>query len=756
MTLLPSPSVNHVALIGNFPPRKCGIATFTADLRAALHSVSPEMRLSSIVMNDPGQKYAYSGYVDYEIEQNNRDDYRAAVDHINSLDPDAISIQHEFGIYGGAAGEYLLQITEYLRAPITTTLHTVLTTPNADQRRVLDKLAEHSSRLVVMTEMGRDILNNTWHIPDSKIAVIPHGIPDLPFLDPALQKQSFGLSGRKVILTFGLLSPNKGIENMIEALPEIVLANPNVTYIVLGATHPHLIAHEGEAYRQQVKEKAKELGVAEHVHFVNKFVDAATLQAWLTAADVYVTPYTYEQQITSGTLSYAVGMGKAVVSTPYWHARELLANGTGELVPFNDSNALSKTVNMLLADDTHCDRLRNAAYKAGRQMIWPVVGKTYIDLFTQTWAEPTAGKVQHLRTAGKAVTKPNLKAVSKITDSCGILQHSRSSVPDRRHGYCLDDNARALMLAVDAKSADIQIKQAKKIIDTCASFVDFAWDEDSNVFRNFMDYQRNWLEHVGSEDSHGRAVWSLGRVIAGTDDHNLKLWATGLIERVIPASTKLSSPRAIAFTILGLISYTNVFPGHRQSRQLIEGFAQRLQDILNDTKNEKWYWFEPVLAYDNARLSEALIRAGKYLHNNAMLADGLATLEWLAAIQTNGQNNFRPVGTESFGKPFVHPRPYDQQPLEAWAMIDACNAAITVSADSQWRGYAQKAFNWYFGYNDLGLRIAMADGSCYDGLHMDRVNLNQGAESVLSLQFAIMSMRQLVIKTERDSRSATL
>ena len=739
-----APPVSHVALIGNFPPRKCGIATFTADLREALVATDPDLRISTVAVTDEGQNHAYPAVVGYEISQHEAGDYAAAADHINALNPDAVSIQHEFGIFGGEAGEYLLKLTERLRAPVVMTLHTVLVDPTPDQRRVMERLAEHSSRLVVMTEMGRIILTRDWNFPAEKIAVIPHGIPDVPFLDPAFQKHNFGLDGRKVILTFGLLSPNKGIENMIDALPALTKAHPDLVYVVLGATHPHLVARDGEAYRDHLQARADALGVTDHVMFVNEYVDAPILQAWLSAADIYVTPYLNEAQITSGTLSYAVGLGKAVVSTPYWHASELLSDDRGALVPFGDPEALAAAIGDLLTDSGRRDRLRSLAYDAGRQMIWPVVGRAYLDLLAEARAGARVpAPISTLRAGRRVPLASSLTAVDRMMDGCGMLQHSRSTIPDRRHGYCLDDNARALMLTVELKAEGIETERSARIADTCAAFVDAAWDEDRAAFRNFMGYQRHWLEDTGSEDSHGRALWALGRVVESTNDHGMKLWATGFSDRVIPASVHLTSPRATAFAALGLVGWLTVYPGHRPARQMLDTFAARLHDQLREQRRPDWLWFEPVLAYDNARLPEALIRAGQHLGNRDMIADGLAALEWLADLQTSEAGHFRPVGTESFGKLYGRPLPFDQQPVDAWAMIEASTTAFHATGDFQWQRHAEAAFDWFLGRNDLGLRLATPNGGCYDGLQVDRVNLNQGAESILAFQFSVRAMRQL-------------
>lgn len=732
--------VGHVALIGNFIPRQCGIATFTADLHEAMSRQCPGLRISTVAMTDPGRSYDYPCQVGYEIAQEKLEEYLAAAEHINALNPDAVCIQHEFGIFGGEAGEYLLQLTDRLIAPVVVTLHTVLTDPNPDQRRVLEQLEARASKLVVMTEMGRKILIRDWNFPVEKIVVIPHGIPDLPFRSADLKKHLFDLEGHKVAVTFGLLSPGKGIENMIAALPGLVKDHPDFIYVVLGATHPNLVAYEGEAYRERLMEQARSLGVENHLRFVNQFMDTPTLQAWLSVADIYVSPYLNEAQITSGTLSYAVGMGKAVVSTPYWHAAELLANGTGALVPFSDPDALYKTISELLSDEQRLEEIRARAYKAGRLMIWSVVGRSYLDLLGEVH---TNNRAPLEISEQRPDATPSLAAIDRMVDGCGMLQHSRSSIPDRRHGYCLDDNARALMLAVDLNCEGIDVARAQRIITTCASFVDYAWNEAKGQFRNFMDYQRNWLEDSGSEDSQGRALWALGRVVRSSGDARLKFWATSLGEQVIPAIARLGSPRARAFIALGLVDWLSAHPGHIPARDLLEKSASWLQALLRKTQRQDWLWFEPVLAYDNARLPEALIRAGVTLENQEMQEDGLASLQWLMKMQTGEGGVFRPVGTHSFGREYEEPLPFDQQPVEGWATIEACQAAFKASESGKWKAYAEAAFDWYLGLNDTGLRLATADGGCFDGLHEDRVNLNQGAESLLAFQYAGHAIRKM-------------
>ncbi|MAW98328.1 MAG: glycosyl transferase family 1 [Sphingomonas sp.] len=748
-----TPPVRHIALIGNFPPRRCGIATFTADLRSALVQIAPDTSLTTVAMNDPGMRHLYPSEVGYEIAQDDPAAYLAAADHLNALNPDVVCVQHEFGIFGGDAGGYLLPMLEKLRTPIVTTLHTILTRPDRAQQRVMQALVERSSRLVAMTEMGRTILERDMGVADSKISVIPHGIPDVPFLDPAFHKHRFGLDGHRVILTFGLLSPNKGVEVMIDGLSRLVKDHPDLVYVVLGATHPHLVAREGERYRERLEARVQSLGLSNHVRFVNEYVDAPTLQAWLSACDIYVTPYLSEAQITSGTLAYAVGLGKAVISTPYWHAKELLADRRGQLVPFASPEALAEAVGAVLSDRSLCDELRRNAYQAGREMIWPVVAERYTTLFQRARVEASSKQDLVQLNPSKAMSpKSTLNAVARMSDGCGMLQHSRSTVPDRRHGYCLDDNARALMLAAMFEAEGIDSKRAILLASTYASFVDLAWDEHSKRFRNFMGFDRQWLEREGSQDSFGRALWAIGRTAELTRNHGLKLWATALADKVIPATGYLTSPRARAFAILGLAAHLRVYPGLRPARLQLETFAGELLSLLRAERRSGWTWFEPVLAYDNARLPEALLLASDVLDDGDMRREALEALDWLRRLQTASEGHFRPVGTQSFGAEYQAPRAFDQQPLEAWATIDACALAFEQDGDQRWRAHAEAAFAWYLGTNDLGARIASPDGGCYDGLQVDRVNLNQGAESILAYQFAALAIARIRSAAEGSER----
>jgi glycosyltransferase involved in cell wall biosynthesis len=732
-------SLHAITLIGNFPPRRCGIAVFTADLFQALKAAQPSLACEVIAMDDGAAEYAYGSDVGFEIAEGNAQNYVEAADASNRSGAQVVCLQHEFGIFGGAAGAHLLTLVTGLQAPLVTTLHTVLESPNDNQRDVMEKLIAESSRLVVMSRKGRDILMRVYGAPRGKIAVIPHGAPDRPLRPTAAMKRRFGWENRDVLLTFGLLSPNKGIESVIRALPRIAAARPNALYVVVGATHPHMIAREGEAYRERLTALAEELGVTENLLFVNAFVDTELLLDYLTAADVYVTPYLNRAQITSGTLAYAVALGKPVVSTPYWHAEELLQDGVGELTPFNDSDAIGEAVTRLLSDDALRGAQSERAYERGRETIWGQVGERYIEVFEEARAEWRAAQAAKAR-RGTPLPAMSLKAVERITDATGMLQHSRFSVPDRDHGYCVDDNARALILTQRMIAAGLQGPPVDRLAYIYASFVEHAWNPDRNRFRNFMGYDRTWLEDEGSQDSFGRTLWALGETAMLAKDPELRGWARHLGDRSLAHAEAMHPLRATAFSLLGECALAAT--GDPAAREAAAHASKRLLAALKDNQLPDWVWFESTLGYDNARLPEALLRAAALFNDRELRDAGIDALEWLTSLHTAPSGRFRAIGSESFNKPYELPALFDQQPLEAAAAVDACWAAFDVTGDQRWRQEAYRAFAWFLGDNDLGIPVADVErGGCFDGLHAHGPNRNQGAESVLSYQLALCAMR---------------
>jgi len=742
------PDVRKVALIGNNPPRLCGIATFTHDVRNGLLDAFPELAIDVYAMNDRRTRYAYPGEVVCSIDQEDLASYARAAHRINASGADVVCVQHEYGIFGGAAGAHLLKLLDRVTAPVVVTLHTVLEQPNPEQRAVIEALARRASTLIVMAEKGRRILQEVHGIAEDRIALVPHGAPDRAMGDGEAMKRRFRCDGRRVLLTFGLLSPNKGIETMIRAMPTIAARHPDALYVVLGATHPHLVAHEGEAYRERLMALADELGVSKHVRFIDGFVEQSRLLDFIAAADIYVTPYLNEQQITSGTLSYAVAMGKAVVSTPYWHAAELLAGGVGMLVPFGDSSAFAARIIELLDRPEALDEMSRRAWSVGRSMTWPAIARAYVAIFEEAVRSQPARLFPGVDRNTDPVP-PRLGAVERLSDGVGIIQHSIFSVPDRAHGYCVDDNCRALMLMHRIDGPDSV--RADELAAIYAAFVQHAWNGERGRFRNFMAFDRSWLEEEGSEDSFGRTLWSLGDTAARARSHELRRWASHLFDQVAPHVRSLRSPRTWAFAMIAADAMLDAHPGHELSLALLRDLGARLQARLGEARLPGWEWFEAVLAYDNARLCEALLRAGRRLDDPAMRAEGLATLAWLDAQQSNDDGQFRAIGTDSFGREYMPPLPFDQQPVEAWATIDAARIAHELTGELRWEEMARKAYAWYLGANDVGLPLgSVVDGGCFDGLMSDRVNLNQGAESVLAFQFACCAMREMAEKAEAE------
>ncbi|MBO9714355.1 glycosyltransferase [Sphingomonas sp.] len=729
------PAFRHLALIGNYLPRKCGIATYTTDTFLALKARFPELQVDVYAMDDHPGRYDYPAEVTRAIPQNERSAYLEAARAIEASGAQAVWVQHEYGIFGGSAGDYLIALLDRLTIPVIATLHTVLENPSAEERRVMDALLARASKVIVMAERGRDILRRVHNADDRRIAMIPHGVPDRVFVDPGTLKPGFGWQGREVILTFGLLAPNKGIETIIEAMPEVVAARPEALYVVLGATHPNLVAHEGEAYRDRLKALAEARGVAHHVAFIDGFVENGELLDYLQAADIYATPYTNPAQITSGTLSYAVGVGKAVISTPYVHATEILDDGHGVLVGFNDSKGFAREIIGLLADPAARRALSERAYARGRTMIWPRLAEAARGVIEAALAARPRRIAKGKAAADPVALAPDLSAVERMSDATGMLQHSIYSVPDRRHGYCIDDNARALILMSKLDTIDEATRE--KWTSVYASFVQHAWNPDLRRFRNFMAFDRSWCEDSGSEDSNGRALWSLGVTARDARAQKHRDWASNLFDITAPIAFELGSPRAQAFAMLGAAATAEAHPGHALSRQILTQFGEQLIALLDTARRPEWQWFEIVLAYDNARLPEALLRAGAVLGRSEFTSVGLETLEWIVSRQTSPEGCFRAVGTESFGRPYADPLPFDQQPLEAQATVDACIAALAATDEPFWAREAMRAYNWYLGVNDLDLPLASPqDGGCFDGLMPHGLNRNQGAESILALQLA--------------------
>ena len=742
---------SRIAVVGNYLPRQCGIATFTTDLCNAISAEYGSARLFAVPVNDTESGYAYPERVRLALQQDDLSSYEQAAEFLNFTNFDLVCLQHEYGIFGGPAGSHILNLLRRLKMPVITTLHTVLREPNPDQRRVMEEIAGISDRLIVMSQLSSQFLQEIFKVPGNKIDMVPHGVPDLPFLDPNFYKDRFGVEGKAVLLTFGLLSPNKGIESVIRALPQILSKHNNVVYIVAGATHPHILRREGDRYRVYLQDLAKEMSVESQVLFHNRFVSPEEMVEFIGAADIYITPYRHEAQVVSGTLAYALGAGKAIISTPYWHAIELLDDRRGALVPFQDSDAIARKAVELLDTPAIRHGMRKRAYVYAREMVWKRVAEGYMSSFAQARSDRIR-QPRAMFANGSAercfdrLPTLNLDHLHRLTDDTGMLQHATFAVPNYNEGYTTDDNARALALAIlieqmgGAESAGIE-----KLASQYLAFLAHAFNPKNGRFRNFLTYERKWTEAAGSEDSHSRALWALGTVLGRSENEALRGAAGRLFETAIPAVVSFSSPRAWAFALLGVQEYLDAFSGDREAQRLRSQLATQLLQIYASNQSPEWNWFEDVVAYSNARLPQAVLIAGRRSSDSVMVSAGLGALNWLCEIQRSPENeHFVPVGSQGFYRKGREKARFDQQPVEAGGAVSACLEAYRATGEAHWLSEAWSAFNWFLGKNDL--QIALYDpatGGCRDGLHPERVNQNQGAESTLAFLMALVEMRSL-------------
>lgn len=746
------PTFKRIAFIGNYLPRQCGIATFTSDLCEEVAIQNPEIECFSLAMNDQLGGYDYPQRVRFELDQEDLKSYQSAADFVNMKAVDLVCLQHEFGIFGGNLGSHILTFLRRLKAPIVTTLHTILTNPDSEQRRVMNDLVKLSDRLVVMSQRSSTFLQDIYGVPANKIDLIPHGIPDVPFVDSKQFKPKFDLDGKQVLLTFGLLSPNKGIEYVIQALPDIVEQHPEVVYLVLGTTHPQIKRNHGEAYRDSLQGLAKKLGVEQNIIFYDRFVNLDELVEFIGATDIYITPYLNQSQIVSGTLAYTVGAGKAVLSTPYWYAEELLADGRGQIIPFRDSKAIAQNVNHLLENDGELQAIREGAYQYGRKMVWSEIAPEYLGSFEHA----LGGRIHnpHISILSLPDGKPsieeiksnlppvNLNHLLRMTDDTGIFQHAVFNLPNYLEGYTTDDNARALVLVLHLSQIDSNsYVDYEALTGRYLAFIWYALNQKVGRFRNFLGFDRIWMEEVGSEDSHGRALWSLGAVIKQTRSEGLQGVAARLFAQALPAAEELTSPRAWAFALLGIHEYLCRFPGDRSVKSIGKNLSERLMDLYHQTRGDGWDWFEDHVTYNNATLPHALLLTSRWLDRADMAQAGLESLEWLVDIQTDPEGIFTPVGSQGFFPRGGEKAAFDQQPIEASAMVSACLEAHRITQEISWHREAHRAFEWFMGRNCLGMSLYDADtGGCFDGLHPGRVNQNQGAESTLAFLMALTEM----------------
>jgi len=728
--------LEKVAIIANHAPRQCGIASFTSDLADGVEANGHELGVFA-VSDKPGL-YDYPDRVAFEINEDDPFSYLKAARKVNSDGYDVVCVQHEYGIFGGDAGSYLLVLLRELSVPIVTTLHTVLDKPSSEQFRVMEEIVQRSKEVIVMSSRGKQILEKVHPSSLRKIKIIPHGVPDGSKVNRKEARKNLGLSHRKVVLTFGLLSRDKGIEQMIMAMDSVRNSFPDALYVVVGATHPQVISQDGESYRQFLFDNVENLDLAGHVMFVNEFVSQENLVQWIVSSDVYVCPYLKTEQVTSGTLSYAYGLGKPVVSTPNWHAQELLQTGGGVLVPPSDPMALSEAVISVLESKREPGISPTQDSKLS-EMQWVEVARKYSMTFKQVVPTIPSLQIEFLKPAVVIPLKVNLSHLYSMSDDVGVMQHGMYNMPRRSDGYCTDDNARALILVLNL-SEDSPSCNLSALEKTYLSFIAHAFESEHQTFHNFMGFDRRWLDEVGSNDCQGRAVWALGHVAAKTRNSVYKEFASTWLNENADLCVRLDSLRSIAYCILGLdVSLRSV-----QSSTVpfaLEEIASRLVREFRQVRTSDWPWFESVLAYDNARLPQALLIAARVLGDDIAKSEALESLEWLCRIQTGANGCFVPIGSNGFFSKSGERAVFDQQPIEASATVEACLDAFGETGNQSWLNEAERAWNWFDGNNLLGIPLTTIGGGCYDGLMVNGVNQNQGAESTICYLSALRAMR---------------
>ena len=733
----------HVTIVSTYPPRACGLATFARDLRTGLIAAGATSDVVSVVHAPAGA--ARRPEVSYEIRQSERADYAAAAEFINAGSADVVSIQHEFGIFGGSEGLHVLDLMDAVRVPVITRLHTVLPRPEPHYRRALDAVVARSARIVVMTETARDILHDTYGVDPGCVDVVPHGTPDLDPERPAGLRERLGVEGRTVLLTFGLLGPSKGIEFAVESLEKAVTAQPDVLYVILGATHPEIVAREGEVYREQLMAEVERRGLGGHVRFENHYVDTPELWDWLRAADVYVSPYPNLDQITSGTLSNALAAGLPVVSTPYLHAAEVLAGGAGLLAPFGDVDAFGGALAHFAANPEARAKAGRIARDFGATTAWAAVGAASVALCQAAIDAP-----RRADTVGPhpGALSAALGYLDRLTDECGPFQHAVCGVPDRANGYCTDDAGRALVVAYGLAArpdvSDTDRRDALRIAQTCLAFVAHAHRGDG-LFDNFMDFGRRFLDRPESEDTVGRALWGLGATVALAPDEPSRVLARQLADAA--AGVDLVHPRAIAYAMCGLDRVLARFPGAVGTADRLRDHGLRLAEQFDRTASPDWRWFSDDMTYANALVPHALLRAADRLAGSPdadrFRAVGLDALEFVLA-ETVRDGHFDPVGNRGWSRRGGERALFDQQPVEAGYAAMAWAEAARLTGEPRYADAARLAAAWFAGRNRIGTPLFdAATGAAYDGFSDRGVNLNQGAESAIAHLLALLAAEDL-------------
>ncbi|NPA36265.1 MAG: glycosyltransferase [Chlorobi bacterium] len=724
----------RIAFIATYPPEKCGIGTFTHNLRNAIEMVTEgndTYTTSIVAVSSSPSEFKYPKEVKFKVNKNKPKHYVEAAKYLNE-NADICFLQHEFGIFGGENGNYILMLLSKLKIPLVVTFHTVLNKPSKGQISVMSAISRRASRVFVMSDLAVDFLEHIYKVDREKIVKIEHGVPVFHMPSRDLLRRKLGFEGKRVLFTFGLLSRNKGLEVVINALPKVVKKYPDVQYVILGKTHPNVVKESGEEYRNYLKLLAQKRGVEKHVVFDDRYVTDEELIQMLKACDVYITPYMNEEQITSGTLSYAIGVGALVVSTPYWHAKELLDEQRGVLFPFNNSDSLAERLIELFDDPEKADRIREAASLYGMQLSWPKIAQRYLTSLDNVMKEsPPEILLEGNHIDISVMPEFNFKHLRKLTDDTGILQHTKYDVPNLKEGYCIDDNSRALIMVLMArkfiKEADLSHYVTKYL-----SFIHYLQKDDGS-FHNMLKYNYGYIPEKDSEDAFGRTIWALGTLVWEAQSDGHRQLAIEMTEKALPVVDTLKSLRGKGNTLIGLCRYAgNDDKRMKAVKDKIVKLADDLVDAFKNNDSGSWRWFEDILTYDNGILPLALLNAFNVTGERRYIDVAVKSMNFLEK-QTLINGIFIPVGNKEWYKKGGKRYDYDQQPVEVMSMVLAYLQLFRITGDDSYLGSLFRTYLWFLGNNTN--HVSLYDhktGACYDALTPKGVNENQGAESLIA------------------------
>ena len=733
-----------IAYISSYHPRQCGIATFTHDIFSAIsfNDKSPRIEQHIFALTDEGEKYEYPDEVVFSIAQQEEDDYIKAAEYINTNAYDVCMLEHEYGIFGGKSGAFVLSLLDHLHIPLIVNLHTVLETPTVDERSILMRIAHRASKIVVMSQFAIELLSRVYKITETKTLCIPHGVPQF-VVKHRDAKNQLDLADRKVIMTFGFIGRSKGIDVAIRALPAVVNKFPEVLYLVVGKTHPNILKQAGEEYRESLEALVVELNLQNNVRFVNSFVDITDLSLYLSACDIYITPYVNEAQITSGTLSFAVGAGAAVLSTPYWHAKEMLAEGRGVLFDFNDSENLAAIIVELFSNADKLDGIRGKAHEYGQELSWQKLGVRYLDLFEKVVLRETEKSAQNSITELiQELPEFDLMHIKRLTNHVGILQHARYATPNYHHGYCLDDNCRAMLLTLMAYETEPS-EELCELMSTYLSYVHYM-QMDNGKFRNFMSFANAFLDAEGTEDSFGRTIWSLGYLLKTAPLPDFYQIGKELFFNAVPHFRSLKSVRAVAYTMLGVVCYLEYQPNDKDILEELRTMAHYIANEYRQNSTENWRWFEKIISYDNALLPLSMLKAGKILKDDSLIEVGMKSFGFLDQLLFD-KHYLSIIGNTNWYVKDSGKSKFGQQPIEVSTVVLLYHQVYEMTLEEKYLTRMVQSFQWFLGRNELNLSLYDSETKgCCDGLESHGLNRNQGAESTICFWISYLDVKRVL------------